>query len=92
MKKQLLLPAATPGFTKLLFCFFTLLFFSFQSYSQTVTGKVTDGNGNGVSGVTVAVKGSSTATATNAAGQYSITAASNAVLTISSVGWWPHYC
>ena len=87
MKKELLLPVATPGLTKLLFCFFAFLFFSSQSFSQTVTGKVTDGDGNGVPGVTVAVKGSSTATATNITGQYSITAASNAVLTISSVGF-----
>src|SRR5674476_1022474 len=73
------------------FYFFLLLLFSFttvMSQSKTVTGKVTSGNGEDLSGVTVTIKGTKMATTTNATGQYSIKVPENgkAVLEFSYVG------
>lgn len=54
---------------------------------RTITGKVTDANGNPVPNATVMVKGTSSGTTTNAEGLYSITVSNTAkVLVISSVG------
>ena len=86
MKKELPL-AHMPAMTKLLLVILLLPFFSFQSFSQTVTGKVSDADGKGIPDISVLVKGTSTGTATNASGQYSIAAASDAVLIFSSVGY-----
>ena len=86
MKKQLSL-ASMPALTKLLLSFLLLTFFSFHASSQTVTGKVSDADGKGLPSISVLVKGTTNGTATNASGQYSITAASNAVLEFSSVGY-----
>lgn len=62
--------------------------FSFAQNNFTVHGKVTDEKGKPVEGVSVQVKGTSNATATDNKGNYSITApSSNAVLVISSVGY-----
>src|SRR6476620_1922313 len=55
--------------------------------AERVTGKVTDENGNGVSGVTVTVKGSQVATQTDANGNYTINAPANATLVFTSVGY-----
>jgi TonB-dependent starch-binding outer membrane protein SusC len=63
---------------------------SVTSFAQTsVSGKVTDSkDGSPVAGVTVSVKGTKTAVKTDAAGAYTITAATNApVLVFSSVGF-----
>jgi TonB-linked SusC/RagA family outer membrane protein len=57
------------------------------SFGQTVSGTVSDENGKKLSAVTVSVKGSSTGTTTDASGNYSIAAASNAILLFSSVGF-----
>ena len=86
MKKRLHL-AAMPAMRKMLFTFSLLLFFSLQAISQTVTGKLTDAEGKALANITVSVKGTSTGTFSNASGQYSITAGSNAVLLFSSVGF-----
>ncbi len=52
-----------------------------------ITGKVTNADdGNLLPGVSVVVKGTTTGTATNINGEYSITAPSNATLTFSFVG------
>src|SRR4051794_26518378 len=55
------------------------------SYGQTVTGSVSDDNGKKLSSVTVSVKGTRTATTTDASGNFSVTAGSNAVLIFSFV-------
>jgi len=53
-----------------------------------ITGKVsTSDNGNTLSGATVKVKGANTATQTDGDGNFTITAAPNATLTISIVGY-----
>jgi len=54
----------------------------------TVTGRVTDDQGAGLPGVTVLVKGTTTGTATDAEGNYSITAPDpNGTLTFSYIGY-----
>jgi len=68
-----------------------LLFFSFTAVAQekTITGTVTDSTGQGISGVSVSVKGQSsrgTTTANN--GSYSLSVPANATtLVFSSVGY-----
>ncbi|BAO54251.1 SusC/RagA family TonB-linked outer membrane protein [Nonlabens marinus] len=56
---------------------------------QTVTGKVTDANGDPVLGATVQVRNSSNATTTDFDGNYSIQAAPEDVLVISFSGYEP---
>jgi len=58
------------------------------SQQKSVTGKITDGSGAPVSGVTISIKGTTTGTQTDAEGNFSITVPdNNAVLIISSVGF-----
>ena len=66
-----------------------LLLFTVQAMSQggKVAGKVTNESGEPVSGASVIVKGKGTGTTTDATGNFSISAATNSVLTISSVGY-----
>ncbi|MEO9022292.1 MAG: SusC/RagA family TonB-linked outer membrane protein [Ginsengibacter sp.] len=67
--------------------FFVLVAFGANA-QNTVTGKVTDSKaGNGIQGVTVTVKGTKKATQTDVNGDFSIVAAPNATLVISSVGY-----
>ena len=56
-------------------------------FAQTVTGTVTDENGEGIPGVNLVVKGTSTGTITDFDGNYSIEAAEGAVLVVSYVGY-----
>ena len=69
--------------------FLFLLFLTSFSYGQTVTGKVSHADGKPVTGATVTVKGKQTATSTNTSGLFSINAAGNDVLVITSVGFAP---
>jgi iron complex outermembrane receptor protein len=66
-----------------------LLSFISTTFAQdrVITGRVTDAQGNGVPGVTVTVKGTRTATQTSSDGSFSINAAENATLVITSVGY-----
>src|SRR5690606_38782712 len=69
--------------------FFTLLSPAF-SQSVTVSGKVTDSLGAGLSNVTVTEKGTKKSTLTNAEGNFSMAINSSAsVLVFSSVGYQP---
>lgn len=72
---------------KLLAFFFFFLLTASVVNSQTVTGKVSDENGQVLAAVSVMVKNTTTGTTTDANGQYQISAASNAVLVFSSVGY-----
>ncbi|MGZ8536614.1 MAG: SusC/RagA family TonB-linked outer membrane protein, partial [Flavisolibacter sp.] len=67
----------------------TLLLFVFHSVAQTrvVTGTVTDQNGKGIPGVTVSIKGTTTATQTDASGTYRINAPESGTLVFTSVGY-----
>ncbi len=53
----------------------------------TVTGKVMDQNGTGVAGASVLVRPGNAGTKTDANGNFSITAADNATLIVSAVGY-----
>lgn len=74
---------------KLLATLTALLFFAGTLLAQkTVTGKVTDDNGNPLPNVSVVVKGTPTGTVTKADGTFSITVPANAKqLEISSLGF-----
>lgn len=76
--------------TALLLCFVVLLC-SFQSFAQsvTVTGKVTNRATNeALPGATVTVKGTTTATQTDANGNFSLNVpSSGSTLVVSFVGW-----
>src|SRR5687768_1475602 len=69
---------------------FLLLFImisgSLLAQIRTVTGRVTAGDST-LSGVSVVVKGTTTATQTDEAGRFSISAPVNATLVFSSVGY-----
>ena len=55
---------------------------------KMVTGKVTDGkDGSGLPGVSIAVKGSTKGTTTDALGNFKVNASPTSVLTISFVGY-----
>ena len=64
-----------------------LCFFAICAQAQTVSGVVNDESGEPVIGATVRVQGTSEGTVTDFNGKFSINAASNATLTISSVGY-----
>lgn len=56
--------------------------------SRTITGKITDAQGNGVPNASVTIKGTKVGTTTNADGTYTITVPANArSLVVSSVGF-----
>ena len=64
------------------------LLVSFSVWSQTtIRGKVTDANGNPLSGVTVSVRGTNTATQTSADGSFTLSAAQGSTLVFTSVGY-----
>jgi TonB-linked SusC/RagA family outer membrane protein len=54
---------------------------------RTITGRVTDANGAPLSGVTVTVRGTNTATQTQTDGSFSISAAQGSTLVFTSVGF-----
>lgn len=72
--------------TTFVVAFFFLLNQTFAQ-TRTVSGVVTDQTGKGIPGVTVTVKGTNTSTQTDANGVYRISAANNATLVFSSVGY-----
>ena len=88
MKKKMLL-AFSPVNSRFCFLFFSFFLITVGVYAQTVKGTVSDNESKPVSGATVSVKGTSKATATNAAGSFSINAASNDTIVVSYVGFVP---
>ncbi|MEY4274961.1 MAG: hypothetical protein RL638_1909 [Bacteroidota bacterium] len=81
MRKQLL--------SKVLFSmFFVLIGIQMLAQDRTVTGRVTaSDDGSGIPGASIAVKGTTKGTSTDADGNYKITVSGSAVLTFSSVGF-----
>jgi TonB-dependent starch-binding outer membrane protein SusC len=64
-----------------------LLALQLHAQTRVITGKVTDANGNPIPNASVLIKGTSTGTTTDAAGNYRLTVANNAkTIIISSVG------
>ncbi len=58
------------------------------AFDRKITGRVTDGTGGGLPGVTIALKGAATGTVTNVNGEYSINVPdNNAVLVFRFVGY-----
>ena len=66
-----------------------LVMASFSSFSQqNVTGKVTSSeDGQGIPGVSIAVKGTSKGTTTDATGNYKISVPTNSIVSFSAVGF-----
>ncbi|MGH2645621.1 MAG: carboxypeptidase-like regulatory domain-containing protein, partial [Chitinophagaceae bacterium] len=52
-----------------------------------IAGRVTSANGSGLPGITIQIKGTSTGTATDAQGQYELSAPSGATLIFSGIGY-----
>ncbi|MCR9063331.1 MAG: TonB-dependent receptor [Cytophagales bacterium] len=73
---------------RLLTAMFLLTFVTFTAFSQSkVSGKVSDVNGEGLPGVTVQVKGTTTGTSTDIEGNYSLASVpANGTLVYSFVG------
>src|SRR5687767_3843982 len=71
----------------LLLCLIAMASGHLLAQGRTVTGKVTDENGNPVSGVSVLVRGTNQGTTTKPDGSFIITVPANATLSISSVGF-----
>ena len=72
----------------LIFCFLSVLFSVYgQAQDVAVSGKVIDESGLPIPGVTISIKGTSKATATDMDGNYQVKAASNATLVFSYMGY-----
>jgi TonB-dependent SusC/RagA subfamily outer membrane receptor len=84
MRKKMLLFFASLHRPVLLF---SLLIFSLSSFSQAITGTVTDADKRPISKATVQVKGTTRATSTDDAGKFSINASPNDVLVFTFVGY-----
>lgn len=65
----------------------SLVSLSLQAQDKQVTGKVSDASGVGMPGVSIALKGSTRGTNTDANGNYSIGVSGNATLVYSFVGY-----
>src|SRR5688572_27850562 len=64
------------------------LLVSFSVWSQrTIRGKVVDAEGKPLSGVTVSIRGTTTATQTSPDGSFSLSAAEGSTLVFTSVGY-----
>ncbi len=72
---------------KLIISNLLFLLISTDAYNQTVTGKVSDENGQPLLAVSVTIKNTTTGTTTDSAGRYSINAATDATLVFSSIGY-----
>lgn len=74
---------------KLLLSLTAALLLFFTSFAQTVTvsGKVTDENGNPIPSASVTVKGATSGVSTDAQGNFSISIAKGATLIISAIGY-----
>ena len=86
MTKELRLLRKPASCMRLLLC----LMFAFSSFvlkAQTVSGTISNKEGDKLSGVTINIKGTNKGTTTDAEGKFSINASSNSVLVISSVGY-----
>ncbi len=76
------------GFLAMLLAFISFLPINAEAQSTTVSGKVIDGSGNPVAGVSIAEKGTTNGTATDVSGTFNLkVASSNATLVFSSLGY-----
>lgn len=77
---------------KRLFSFFIafIVFANAVQAQKTVSGKVTDTDGNPVADVSIQVKGTNKLTATNSKGEYAIVMLDTAILLFTSVRYTSH--
>ena len=70
------------------FCILLFLLYSIRGNAQeiTVTGVVSDASGETLSGVSVAVKGTTHGTITNMDGKYTLDVSNNSILVFSFIG------
>lgn len=68
---------------------FVFLFTAVSAQDKKISGRVTDENGNPISGASVSIKGSSSGTTTDASGNFSLAVAANKIIEISAVGYEP---
>jgi len=85
--KKILLLAFSPGFSRFCFLILSCFFITVGGYAQTVRGTLVDNEKKPVAGATITVKGTTKATSSNAAGEFSINAAGNDILVVSYVGF-----
>lgn len=67
--------------------FFFFSFVTFAQKSSKVTGKITGEDGQAIPGASILVKSTKVGTTANASGDFSIEAAENTVLVVSSIGY-----
>lgn len=85
--KKYVLRLRAPRSLSVLLTMCLIFFFSLANAQGTVTGTITSATGEPVVGATVSVKNSKMATATDAAGHYSLSVPKNGVIVISHVGF-----
>lgn len=66
---------------------YAILNISLFKIDMSISGKVTDETGKGISGVSIRVKGTTKGTTTNNDGSYSLSVPDDAVIQISSIGY-----
>lgn len=82
-------PFRTPGSCMRLLLCLVLAFSSFTIYAQTITGTISNKEGDKLSGVTVTVKGTTKSVITDADGRFSINAPAKSVLVLTTIGYAP---
>lgn len=73
----------------LLLLMFALPVMQLLAQSKTITGKVTDEKGNGISSASITIKGSQKGAIADENGNFTVTASEEDVLTISATGFLP---
>jgi len=68
-------------------CLLMMLPASLLAQNKTLTGKITDANGNPIAGVSIVVKQTTQGTATDAEGKFKLIVPANATIIISSTGF-----
>src|SRR6266550_4390797 len=64
-----------------------LIIFTSGTFAQVVRGRVTSSQGEGISGVTINLKGTTIGTTTDSAGKYEINRPNKGVLIFSHIGY-----
>jgi hypothetical protein len=87
MKDKVSIPRSFVMLTSLIIFIFSFQLQTFSQTSKVVKGRVTDARGEPLAGVSILVKGTSTAVVSDAEGNYRISLADNSILVFSYVGF-----